>query len=81
MSAPEQPPPKPPPWWVRTLLWGSSGRGGVLLQVWISLVLAGIFFVLGFWNRPLFIGTIFSLSALAYWEALCWVDRNGGWKK
>jgi hypothetical protein len=79
MSAPDQPPQIRHPWWVRTLLWGSSGRGGVMINVWVSFALTGICFVAGFWNRRLFIGTIFLLSALAYWAAIRWVDRNGGW--
>ncbi len=83
MSLEEKPAPSPspvrPPWWVRTLLWGSSGRGDMWVNVWVSLALAVGSFIGGFWYPPAFVGAILVWSALGYWAAIRWVDRNGGW--
>jgi hypothetical protein len=49
------------------------------VNVWVSLALAVGSFIGGFWYPPAFVGAILVWSALGYWAAIRWVDRNGGW--
>ena len=60
---------------VRVGLWGLKTRQSALAFMWLCIVGAVVSVVLKFW-----LGSLLLLSALWYWYALTWVDKNGGWK-
>ena len=67
------------PWWVKFSMWGVPGRTGLWAFVALSVALAAGCVVYGFWDRRFFVGILFLLSALMYWQSIRWVDRNGLW--
>ena len=67
------------PLWVRVGLYGLAKRSNAFTFVWISLGLAGVGILVGFVKPLSFVGSIFIFSALWYWLAIRWVDKNGKW--
>ena len=73
-------PAQPWPWWVATGLWGLPSRGWAWGFFWFSLLIAPACVAYGFEHWPAFVvGAGFALTALWYYAAIRWVDRNGDW--
>lgn len=68
---------RPP--WVEVGLYGVSSRGAALAFLWISVALAVVCLIAGFFFLPLFLGALFGVAALWYWLAIKWVDQNDRW--
>jgi hypothetical protein len=71
------------PWWVKMGLWGLPNRPAVWGFVWLSVALAAVVPPYMFWaGYPRWpAGFLFLLAALAYWQTIRWVDRNGEWQE
>lgn len=67
------------PTWVRLGLWGIYTRHAAMSFVWVSLALAVGSGVYGIFNPWGFFGLGLAFSALWYWQAIKWVDRNDRW--
>jgi hypothetical protein len=72
------------PVWVRIGLLGTRSRRSAWICVGVSLAIAIGAVVLGLADRRLFLGSLALLpfmlvSALGYYCAIRWVDRNGSW--
>ena len=69
------------PWWVKLSIWGVPGRAGLWAFVAVSVALAAVSGVFGFWDRQCFFGIAFLLAALPYWSSIRWIDRHGTWSE
>jgi hypothetical protein len=63
---------------VRIALFGLHRRGSVWVFVWISLAIALACVAYGFVEPVFFVGGLMVFSALWYYLAIRWVDRNSG---
>lgn len=59
--------------------WGVPNRTIAWICVWFSITLAVCSVAYGFVEPIGFLGSVFLLSALWYYLALRWVDRNSKW--
>jgi hypothetical protein len=75
----ESRPPVQRPSWVLLAVWGLPTRASVWAFVWLSLALAIGCVVYGFWNPIFFFGALLVFSALWYYAAIRWIDRNDRW--
>jgi len=70
------------PLWVKLGLWAVPNRAFAWAFFWLSITLALVFFVFGYWGPFFFfLGVLFVLVALWYWLAIRWIDQHGGWRK
>jgi hypothetical protein len=68
------------PWWVKAGLLGFPSRRAQWFFFWLSVALAGGFFIYAFWNlRFLYWGGLSIIAAIMYWLTIRWVDKNGEW--
>jgi hypothetical protein len=67
------------PIWVRFALLGVSGRRSAIASCAVSWILGIAIGLGGFWDRRLLAGFLLLIAGLGYWQAIRWMDRNGGW--
>ena len=75
----QEKPSNPRPIWVEVGLFGLSSRASAMAFFWLCVGLTLASLIGGFFFLPLFLGVMFGFSALWYWLAIRWVDKNDRW--
>lgn len=69
------------PLYVSLGLLGISSRKAAAGYMWLCIATALLGAVLGFYRPVFFFAVPLLISAVWYWAAIRWTDRNGSWQR